>query len=76
MGFGRYIIKRFIIIFITLFVIVNLQFLIFQVLSPIDPARVVVPLTAPPALEKRLRELYGLDKPIWERFKNLYDSAT
>ena len=76
MGFGRYIIKRFIIIFITLFVIVNLQFLIFQVLSPIDPARVVVPLTAPPALEKRLRELYGLDKPIWERYllyiRNLY----
>jgi peptide/nickel transport system permease protein len=76
MGFGSYLIKRLIIIFITLFVIVNLQFLIFQVLSPIDPARVMIPLTAPPELAKRLRELFGLNKTILERYfiyiRNLY----
>jgi len=76
MGLRGHLIKRFITMFITLFIIVNLQFLIFQVISPIDPTRLMIAPHFTPETRQMLRRLYGLDKPILDRYflylTNLY----
>ena len=76
MGLGRYMARRFLIAFITLFVIVNVQFFIFQVVNPVDPVRLMIGPGFTPETRQMLYTLYGLDKPLFERYfiyiKNLY----
>jgi peptide/nickel transport system permease protein len=76
MAFGAYVAKRVVIMFVTLFVIVNIQFLVFQVLSPVDPTQLMISPGFTPETRQMLRRLFGLDKPLWDRYllyiANLY----
>lgn len=76
MGFGRYLLQRTIIVFVTLFIIANIQFVLFQVLNPVDPVPFFISDEFTPEVRDVLRQLYGLDQPIWTRYfvyiKNLF----
>ena len=53
-----------------------MQFIIFQVINPIDPVRLVIGPGFTPETRRVLYRLYGLDKPLWDRYliymKNLF----
>lgn len=68
MAFGRYLVKRVIILFIILFIIVNIQFFLFQVVNPIDPVPFFISIDFTPEVREVLRQLYGLDQPLWKRY--------
>lgn len=52
----------------TLFIVANLQFFIFQVINPIDPVRLVIGPGFTIETRDMLRRLWGLDKPLSERY--------
>lgn len=65
-----YLLRRIIYAFITLYIIASLNFIIFQVISPIDPAYAMGgrnPLISPSQREA-MQRLWGLDKPIFYRY--------
>jgi len=67
-GLLNYILKRLLFIFVVLFVIVSLNFLIFQVFCPINPVDV---MTTPRFTERTrqiLTHMFGLDQPIEVRY--------
>lgn len=73
---GRYIVGRLIEIFVMLFV---MSFIIYSLigLMPGDPIDLMISATPnlTPEDVKRLRDLYGLDKPIIERYWNWLQAA-
>ena len=60
----KYIIKKIIIAFITVMIIVSAVFLLVQLL-PGDP---FMDPKVPPEIQERMREYYGLDKPLFEQY--------
>lgn len=68
MTFRSYLAKRFVIMFVTLFLIVNIQFFIFQVVSPIEPVQLMISKGFTEETKQMLLRLYGLDKPLLERY--------
>jgi len=69
MGLSTYIIKRFFQSIIVIFAILLINFLIIN-LAPGDPARFMggeIALSSPEYLQA-IRERWGLDKPVYERF--------
>lgn len=64
----QYLAKRLILAVITLVIIATLNFLIFQVFSPIDPVATILD----PDFDQEMKELlyaeYGLDQPVHIRF--------
>jgi peptide/nickel transport system permease protein len=76
MAFGAYLAKRFATIFVTLFLIVNIQFLVFQVVSPVNPVSLMISKGFTQETQQMLRRLYGIDRPLSERYilyiTNLY----
>jgi len=53
--------------FLTLFIIVTINFVIFRVM-PGDPVSLVLSPDFTPEVRQRLRELYGLDQPLWTQY--------
>jgi len=64
----KYLLKRVIIALLVLWVIASLNFVIFQVLSPISPERTILDPQFTPEVRAALRELYGLNEPILTRY--------
>lgn len=66
----EYLIKRIIFALITLYIIATLQFVIFQVVSPIDPLATYM-MSDPRFTEERAQlilETFGLDQPLHVRY--------
>ena len=60
-----YIVKRLIIAFITLWVVVTLNFMIFRVLVGGNPADLIIDPKMPKSVRDSLKSLWGLDKPLF-----------
>ncbi len=68
MALRGYIFRRAILAIIILFVIATLNFIIFQVLAPIDPAATVLDPNMTVETMERIRVLYGLREPLHIRY--------
>lgn len=64
----EYLLKRIAVSILILYVVATLNFVIFQVISPIDPVGFIMDPTMPPEVQDSLRELYGLNRPLYERY--------
>lgn len=64
----EYLFKRIVVSLFILFVVVTLNFVIFQVVSPVDPVGTILDPRMPPEVRDHLRRLYGLDRPLHERY--------
>ncbi|UCC33709.1 MAG: ABC transporter permease [Candidatus Bathyarchaeota archaeon] len=66
----EYLIKRIIVSLFILWVIATLNFVIFQVISPISPEETFAPLSleVSPEVRENLRELYGLNDDLHIRY--------
>jgi len=64
----EYLIKRIIVSILILWVIASLNFVIFQVLSPISPEKTVIDPRMTPEVRLRLRGLFGLDEDMHIRY--------
>ena len=60
---GNYIIKRVLFMLLTIFVLATLMFFMFRML-PGDPTAQVISPALDPAVQNRLKQAYGLDKPM------------
>ena len=63
-----YLFKRIVVAAFILWVVATMNFVIFQVVSPIDPVGVILDPRMPPEVRDSLRELYGLNRPLYERY--------
>lgn len=63
--FAGYLGKKIGIAFVTLWVVVTLNFLLFRVFVGGDPADMIMDPHATPAVRDALRALWGLDKPLF-----------
>lgn len=62
---GAYLFRKFILAVLTLLVVIIFNFFLFRIL-PGDPARALVGQgRMKPATMQRIREQFGLDKPVW-----------
>lgn len=68
MALRGYILRRAILALLILFVIATLNFIIFQVLSPIDPAATVLDPNMTAETMERIRVMYGLREPLHIRY--------
>lgn len=69
MGLKMYIARRIVISIIIIWIVASLNFVIFQVASPIDPSLVILsPSEFAKDQIKLLRQMYGLDDPIHIRY--------
>ena len=63
-----YLAKRIVIALLVLWIIASLNFVIFQVLSPISPEMTILDPKFTPEVRESLRHLYGLKEPIYMRY--------
>jgi peptide/nickel transport system permease protein len=65
-----YLIKRIVVSLLVLWIVASLNFIIFQVVSPVDPVNVFAPtsLDIEPEQLDRLREIFGLNDPLHIRY--------
>ena len=63
MGLKRYLLKRVVIAFVTLYIVTTLNFFIF-VLHPGDPTHFLMDPTMTPEQEAMIREAFGVDDPL------------
>ena len=67
----QYLVKRILVSLLILWVVASLNFVIFQVLSPINPERIFIPpgaLGIPPEMRERIRDLFGLNEALHIRY--------
>lgn len=64
----EYLIKRIGVAIFILWVIASLNFVIFQVVSPVRPEMTILDPTFTPAVRAALRDLYGLNEPLHMRY--------
>ena len=64
----RYILKRLVIGVFTMFIIISLVFILTRTVGVADPAAIMLPPDATPEDQARLREKFGLDKPMAEQY--------
>ena len=64
----EYLIKRIIVAIFVLFVVATLNFVIFQVVSPIRPLATVVDPKMTPEVRTALENLYGINEPLHVRY--------
>jgi peptide/nickel transport system permease protein len=71
-----YLAKRIMVAIFVLWVVASMNFVIFQVVSPIDPVGVFLDPRMPIDVKDMLRELYGLNEPLYIRYlvyvKNMF----
>lgn len=76
MGFRGYLLKRIAVAFVVLYVIATLNFVIFQVLSPVSPVDLILDPSFTPVQKQMLEAEYGLDQPLHIRYliyiKNMF----
>lgn len=76
MALRGYIIKRIVFGLMILYIIASFNFLIFQVLAPIDPATTILDPRLSDEVMERMRVLYGLRDPLHIRYiryiKNMF----
>jgi len=63
--FAGYLLKKVGLAFITLMVVVTLNFLIFRVFVGGDPAQIIIDPGMPDEVRQTLRALWGLDRPLF-----------
>jgi len=72
----EYLIKRIVISLLVLWIIASLNFVIFQVISPISPEKTIVDPRMTPEVRDSLATLYGLKDPMSVRYlkyiKNMF----
>jgi len=72
----EYLIKRIIVSIIILYIVATLNFVIFQVVSPIKPLATVIDPDFTPEVRDRLLTIYGLNEPLHVRYlkyiKNMF----
>lgn len=68
MGMREYLVKRIIIAIFVLWIIASLNFVIFQVISPIRPEMTILDPHFTPEVRAALRNLYGLNEPLYVRY--------
>ncbi len=74
----EYLLKRVVVSLLILYVVASLNFVIFQVISPVDPVNTYLPATLdiPMEVRERLRAIYGMDQPLHIRYlyyiKNMF----
>ena len=72
----EYLVKRIVVSLLILWVVATLNFVIFQIVSPIDPIGTIMDPTMPIGVRNYLEELYGLTRPLHERYiiyvKNMF----
>lgn len=64
----EYIIRRIVVSILVIFVVATLNFVIFQVVSPIKPLAGIVDPDFTPAVKEALINLYGLNEPVHVRY--------
>lgn len=64
----EYLVKRIVISIFVLWVVATLNFVIFQVISPIRPLASIVDPDFTPEVQNRLLEIYGLLEPLHVRY--------
>lgn len=68
MGFRSYLVKRIVVAVLVLYVVASLNFVIFQVLSPIDPVSIIMDPKFTEEMKELLRIQYGLHGPLHIRY--------
>lgn len=63
-----YLVKRIVMSIIILYIVATLNFILFQVLAPIDPTTTMLDKDWDEKKQQLLRELYGLDQPLHIRY--------
>jgi peptide/nickel transport system permease protein len=76
--FATYILKKFGVAFLTLMVVLTLNFLIFRVFVGGDPAQLIIDPGMPDSVRQSLRDLWGLGSPLFpdQYFSYLYNLLT
>lgn len=64
----EYIAKRIVVAIVTLYVVLTLNFLIFQVLSPVNPAKTILDPKFKPEQRRALEEQFGINEPVQNRY--------
>lgn len=70
----RYLIRRVLWMILVLFVITLITFWIFFVLPPVDPAVTFAGRAPTPETINRVREQFGLDKPLYQQYFHFVDA--
>ena len=68
MGFRSYLVKRIAVAILVLYVVASLNFVIFQVASPVDPVSIIMDPKFTEEMKELLRIQYGLHGPLHERY--------
>lgn len=68
MGFRSYLVKRIIVAFMVLYIIATLNFIIFQVMSPVSPVDLILDPSFTPEQKMMLEKEYGLNEPLHVRY--------
>lgn len=64
---GRYLLKRLLLMIVTLWVLITLVFFLFRIV-PADPTALFIGASLHPASQKQMMEMFGLDKPRIEQY--------
>jgi len=64
---GRYLLKRFFLTLITLWVLITLVFFLFRIM-PADPTAMFIGASLHPDSQKQMMRMFGLDKPKLEQY--------
>ena len=67
----QYLVKRILVSLFILWVVASLNFVIFQVVSPVNPERIFIPpgaLGIPPEMRDHIKELFGLNEALHIRY--------
>ncbi len=68
MSMTRYILQKVVFSLVTLFVILTVNFFIFRV-APGDPISMMLSPRTRPEMKEKIREQFGVDKPLWLNFE-------
>lgn len=68
MGFRSFLVKRIVIAILVLYIVASMNFVIFQIVSPIDPVSIIIDPDFTEEMKNLLRKQYGLDQPLHIRY--------
>lgn len=64
----RYIVRRLLWVVVVLLVITGISYVIFFVMSPVNPAIAFAGKSPTPTIIAEVKHQFGLDKPVWEQY--------
>jgi len=65
---GRFLVRRLLGLVVVLLVITAITYLIFFVMSPVDPALLFAGKQPTPQVIAQIKAQFGLDKPVWMQY--------